>query len=306
MLPPPAGDNVDPFLILLWAKYKTEHDICPAALIPNSNKSHPTDNFPVLYCSLFLKFKLLKMKQVRFLATSFAASMLMLLSSCNSNEDKKTEETTETATTTTEKAPETTPPPKLSNVMLMQFKVADFAKWQSKYELKERDSIRRAVGLTNYLAGRGLDDPNKVIVFLKMEDANKAKELTASQGMKDRMKEAGVTGTPTFNYVEVVMDDNSPIEQTNRLMMTHKVKDWDAFKNEFDKHKQVRLDAGLIDRAIGHPIDDPHEAILVFAVTDMAKAKAFLQSKDLKDKMEKAGVEGKPTSFFYNIEKMYQ
>src|SRR6187549_3619349 len=280
------------------------------ALIPNSNKSHPTDTSPFSIDLLFLKFKLLKMKQVRFLATSFATSMLMLLSSCNSGDDKKTEETTtNTATETTtpaEKAPETTAPPKLSNVMVMQFKVTDFAKWQSKYELKERDSIRRAVGLTNYVVGRGLDDPKKVIVFLKMEDANKAKELTASQGMKDRMKEAGVTGTPGFNYVEVVMDDNSPIEQTNRLMMTHKVKDWDAFKNEFDKHKQVRLDAGLIDRAIGHPIDDPHEAILVFAITDIAKAKAFLQSADLKDKMEKAGVEGKPTSFFYNIVKMYQ
>ena len=249
------------------------------------------------------------MKQARFLATSFAASMLMLLSSCNSGDDKKTEETTtNTATETTtaaEKAPETTAPAKLSNVMIMQFKVADFAKWQSKYELKERDSIRRASGLTSYLVGRGLDDPNKVIVILKMEDANKAKALTASQGMKDRMKEAGVTGTPTFNYVEVVMDDNSPIEQTNRLMMTHKVKDWDAFKNEFDKHKQVRLDAGLIDRAIGHPIDDPHEAILVFAVTDMAKAKAFLSSPDLKAKMTEAGVEGAPTSVFYNIVQKY-
>ena len=246
------------------------------------------------------------MKQVRFLATSFAASMLMLLSSCNSNDDKKTEDTTATATTTTEKAPETTPPPKLSNVMLMQFKVTDFAKWQSKYELKERDSIRRAVGLTNYVVGRGLDDPKKVIVFLKMEDANKAKELTASQGMKDRMKEAGVTGTPSFNYMEVVMDDNSPIEQTNRLMMTHKVKDWDAWKKEFDDHKQVRMDAGLIDRALAHDINDNHQVEIVFAVTDMAKAKAFLQSKDLKDKMEKAGVEGKPVSFFYNIVKMYQ
>jgi len=246
------------------------------------------------------------MKQVRFLATSFAASMLMLLCSCNSNEDTKMEDTSATGTTTTEKAPETTPPPKLSNVMLMQFKVTDFAKWQSKYELKERDSIRRAVGLTNYVVGRGLDDPKKVIVFLKMEDANKAKELTASQGMKDRMKEAGVTGTPSFNYMEVVMDDNSPIEQTNRLMMTHKVKDWDAWKKEFDDHKQVRMDAGLIDRALAHDINDNHQVEIVFAVTDMAKAKAFLQSKDLKDKMEKAGVEGKPVSFFYNIVKMYQ
>jgi hypothetical protein len=105
------------------------------------------------------------MKQVRFLATSFAASMLMLLCSCNSNEDTKTEDTSCNCNHDNRKAPETTPPPKLSNVMLMQFKVTDFAKWQSKYELKERDSIRRTVGLTNYVVGRGLDDPKKVIVF---------------------------------------------------------------------------------------------------------------------------------------------
>ena len=222
------------------------------------------------------------MKQVRFLATSFAASMLILLSSCNSADDTKTEEsTTNTATETTtaaDKAPETTAPAKPANIMLMEFKVADYAKWQSKFE--SRDSIRRPYGLTNYVAGKGLDDPKKVIVFLKMEDANKAKELAASQGMKDRMKEAGVTGTPAFTYLETIMDDNSTIPQTNRLIMTHKVKDWDAWKKEFDNHKQARLDAGLIDRALGHAVDDKQQAVIVFAVTDMAKAKAFLQSAD--------------------------
>jgi hypothetical protein len=246
------------------------------------------------------------MKQVRFLATTFAASILIFLSSCGTADDKKTEETTTDTAKAVETVPEPTPVAKPSNVMLMQFKVADFAKWQAKFESNERDSIRRSYGLTNYVAGRGLDDPNRVIAILKMDDANKAKELSASQGMKDRMKEAGVTGTPTFHYLQVVMDDNSPIDQTNRLMMTSKVKDWDAWKKEFDNHKQARIDAGLIDRAVGHDVNDNHQIAIVFAVTDMAKAKAFLQSQDLKDKMEKAGVEGKPVSFFYNIVKMYQ
>lgn len=247
------------------------------------------------------------MKQIQLFATTFAASILMLLSSCNSADDKTEETTTNTATETTtaaDKAPETPSAAKPANIMLMEFKVADYAKWQSTFE--SRDSIRKPYGLTNYVAGKGLDDPKRVIVFLKMDNATKAKELTASQGMKDRMKEAGVTGTPTFTYLETIMDDNSTIPQTNRLIMTHKVKDWDTWKKEFDSHKQARLDAGLIDRALGHEIDDTHQAVIVFAVTDMAKAKAFLQSTDLKDKMEKAGVEGKPTSFFYNIEKMYQ
>ena len=246
------------------------------------------------------------MKQVRFLASTFATSMLVLLSSCSSGDDTKTEETTATAPTTAEKAPEPAAPAKPANVMIMQFKVADFAKWHSMFEAKNRDSIRRSYGLTNYVAGQGLDDPKKVIVLLKMEDATRAKELTASQGMKDRMKEAGVTVTPSFSYLQVIMDDNSSIPQTNRLIMMHKVKDWDAWKKEFDIHKQVRSDAGLLDRLIGHDVNDNHQASLIFAVTDMTKAKAFLQSQDLKDRMEKAGVEGKPTSFFYNIVKMYQ
>lgn len=50
---------------------------------------------------------------------------------------------------------------------------------------------------------------------------------------------------------------------------------------------------------------DNHLASIVFAVTDMKKAKEFLNSKDLKDKMAKAGVEGPPTFFFYNIVQKY-
>lgn len=246
------------------------------------------------------------MKQVRFLASTFATSMLIFLSSCSSGDDTKTEETSATATTTAEKVPEPTTAAKPANVMIMQFNVPDFAKWHSMFEAKDRDSMRRSYGLTNYVAGQGLDSPQRVIVLLKMEDANRAKELTASQGMKDRMKEAGVTVTPSFSYLHVTMDDNSTIPQTNRLLMTHKVKDWDAWKKEFDNHKQVRSDAGLIDRLLGYDVNDNHQASIIFAVTDMAKAKAFLQSQDLKDKMEKAGVEGKPTSIFYDIVKMYE
>jgi len=103
-----------------------------------------------------------------------------------------------------------------------------------------------------------------------------------------------------------VMDDNSTIPQTNRLLMLEKVKDWDAWKKVFDENRQARVEGGLIDRLIGHDIKDNHQVSIIFAVTDRTKTKAFLQSKDLKDKMEKAGVEGKPVAFYYNIVKMYQ
>src|SRR6266487_5590934 len=150
------------------------------------------------------------MNQFKFLAPiTVAASMTLFLFSCNSGEEKKADETT--SDTTAVKAPEPpptpTPAPKPGNVLVIQHKVANYAKWKPLYE--SHDSIRRSYGLTNYVLGRGLNDSNMVLVVLKMDDVNKAKELTASQGMKDRMKKAGIIGKSSIDYVDVVMDDNT-------------------------------------------------------------------------------------------------
>ena len=69
--------------------------------------------------------------------------------------------------------------------------------------------------------------------------------------------------------------------------------------------QQARVDAGLTDRVVSHTVGDNHNITLVFAVADMAKAKAFMNSKDLKDKMAEAGVDGPPSFFFYRIAAKY-
>ena len=143
------------------------------------------------------------------------------------------------------------------------------------------------------------------MVALKMDDVTKARELTASKGMKDKMQKAGVIGAPTFAFLETVMLDKGTDASTTRVWMMHKVKDWDTWKKEFDSHKQVRIDAGLTDRAVGYAVGDNHMVTVVCAVTDMEKAKAFMASKDLKDKMAAAGVEGAPTIYFYDVVKSY-
>lgn len=101
------------------------------------------------------------------------------------------------------------------------------------------------------------------------------------------------------------MNDTTALQQTVRVMIKHKVKDWDAWKKAFDDHKQSRINAGLTDRVVAYTVGDNHMVTLVFAVTDMAKAKTFMNSKDLADKMKAGGVEGPPSIFFYNIVKKY-
>jgi len=161
--------------------------------------------------------------------------------------------------------------------------------------------------LHNYVLARGLgNDSNTVMVALKMDDVSKAKAMAASPDLKEKMKQGGVTGVPTIYYEENVVTDTPALAAaTVRVMVTHKVKDWDAWKKEFDIHKQMRIDAGIIDRIVGHDVDNSHLVRIVFAITDMAKAKAFMDSKELKDKMAASGVEGPPTFFYYTIAKKY-
>ena len=242
------------------------------------------------------------MKQVKFLAAITVAAGMLFLSSCNSGEDKKTEAS---SADTTEVKAETPAPttPVTSTFMTIKHKVANYEKWKPVYD--SHDSIRQSNGLHNYVIARGTEDPNMILIALRMDDVDKAKAMVASQEMKDRMKKAGVVGPTTFDYLESVMNDTTAIQETARLMVKHKVKDWEAWKKAFDEHKQARVDAGLTDRVVGYTIGDNHNVTLVFSVADMAKAKAFINSKDLKDKMNEAGVEGPPSFFFYKIVEKY-
>jgi hypothetical protein len=248
------------------------------------------------------------MKQVKFLATMSVAAGLLFLYSCKSGEKKAEEPTSDTTTVdTTAKAEMPAPAAVTSSgptsLMTIKFKVANFAKWKPSYE--GNDSFRLASGLHKYLIARGIEDSNMVMVIMRMDDVDKAKQFAASPGLKARMKKGGVIGPPTINYETALMNDTTAAQQDVRLLVRHKVKDWDAWKKVFDSHKQARMDAGLTDRLLAHAAGDDHDVSIVFTVADVAKAKAFVNSKDLKDKMKEGGVEGAPTFWFYRLAEKY-
>ena len=241
------------------------------------------------------------MKHFKFLsAICFAVAMSFSISSCNSGEEKKVVDTP--ADTTTVTAPVTTPA-KPANLMLVMHKVANFAKWKANYEAT--DSLKNAYGLHNYVLARGVKDTNMIMVVVKMDDAAKAKEFAALPALKAAMQKGGVISAPTISYLDVQMQDNSENTTSTRLMVTHKVKDWDAWKKVYDEDKATRMNAGLTDRVLSYSIGDNHQVSIVFLVSDMKKAEDFSKSPELKAKMEAGGVEGPPTFFYYTIAKKY-
>ncbi len=241
------------------------------------------------------------MKHFKFLMPfAVGLSMTAVLFSCNSGEEKKAEEPAKD--TITAKAPEPVAPVKPDNIMIVIAKVANYAKWLPDYE--SHDSVRLASGLHNALVCRGTKDSNTVMVVLRMDDAAKAKEFANSPGLKERMKKGGIVGPPTISYVDMQMLD-STVTGTSRVLITHKVKDWDAWKKVFDADKPNRVAAGLTDRALGYSVGDNHMVTMALVISDMKKADDFSKSPELKKKMEEAGVVGAPTFFYYTVAKKY-
>ena len=239
------------------------------------------------------------MKQFKFFSAITLVAGSLFFSSCNGDEKKTDNVTVSTDSSAVNK---TEPPAKPGNLVIIKHKVANFAKWKTAYE--SHDSTRLAYGLHNYIVARGLKDSNMVMVVLKMDDTTKAKQFAALPDLKAAMQKGGVMGAPSFLYLDVQMLDTSSNAPT-RVIVTHKVKDWDAWKKSFDSHKQTRLDAGMTDRAISYSVGDTHTVTVAFVINDMKKAEAFMASKDLKDKMAESGVTGPPNIFFYNVVQKY-
>ena len=185
-------------------------------------------------------------------------------------------------------------------VFLIQHHVKNFDAWKVGY--LAHDSVRQAYGITKYGLGRGTADSNMVTVFDKMDDENKAKEFAKLPNLKEAMQKAGVNSTPTFSYATVIRNDDSPIDQKDRVMVSHKVKNFDAWLKVYDAEgKDTRAANGMIDRGMARDLDDSNMVYLVFAITDMAKAKARVASPELKKIMTDAGVIGQPKIYFYKL-----
>lgn len=80
----------------------------------------------------------------------------------------------------------------------------------------------------------------------------------------------------------------------SELLIQHKVSDYPTWRKAFDDHKTKQLEAGLTNPRVFFTDGDTKNVSILFDASDDAKAKAFTESKDLKDTMKAAGVLGKP------------
>ena len=84
------------------------------------------------------------------------------------------------------------------------------------------------------------------------------------------------------------------------LIIRHKVKDFAHWKKAYDAHAGARAKAGLTNGRVTRSADDPDEIVLIFDAVDLAQAKAFCASADLRSAMQGAGVSDMLNFYFLN------
>lgn len=88
------------------------------------------------------------------------------------------------------------------------------------------------------------------------------------------------------------------------LLVRHKVKDYLLWKLEFVEHAGTRKATGSLGGMLFQSLDDPNEIVVLMQWEDLASARAFMASAELREAMERAGVLGKPDVVF--LEKLEQ
>jgi len=230
--------------------------------------------------------------------TMIALLAMFSFTSCKKESDK--EVTTEATVTDTIAVADEAPVFEPFQVMAVSHTVKDFDTWKKGFDAHE--SARTASGLTKMAVSRDMENPNKVSIFLKIADLQKAKDFAASPNLKETMQKLGVTSKPEIIYVDIVRFEDTPAEYKDRIRVAHEVKDFDTWLKVYDTEgKETRLANGLIDRALSRSLDNPNMIFITFAISDMAKAKARLTDPALKKIMTDAGVISKPVVDFYTV-----
>ncbi|MBS1934731.1 MAG: hypothetical protein JST96_12090, partial [Bacteroidetes bacterium] len=175
--------------------------------------------------------------------------------------------------------------------------VKNYEKWKPGFD--NDSAARKEAGLELMVIGRSDANPNNLNIVLQASDIAKAKAFAGDPRLKEVMKKNGVTSKPEIHYYHVIRF-NADSKEKQWVLVTHKVKDFDAWVKVFDSEGTAkRASFGLIDVALARDVDDSNMVHIVFDIKDMAKAKARMNDPELKKLMTDAGVMGAPKIEFF-------
>lgn len=84
--------------------------------------------------------------------------------------------------------------------VLVRHKVADYGRWKQAFD--SHLTNRKRAGETGSHVFHSVEDPHDIVVLLDWQTIEEARKFMNSDDLRQRMKDAGVQGTPEVQYLE--------------------------------------------------------------------------------------------------------
>lgn len=183
----------------------------------------------------------------------------------------------------------------MANYLTVIHECQDFALWRKAYDADLPG--RAAAGLTELYLVREHANPNLIGLVFEASDVSRARAMMASPDLAATMQAAGVVGTPRVRIRHGELQHQSA---ANFATITLSVRDYATAQRAYTMDAADRQAASLIDLGVLQLNEDPNNLLLFWAVGDVARATAFLDSPQLTDHMvNNAGVVGFPERHFW-------
>jgi quinol monooxygenase YgiN len=183
--------------------------------------------------------------------------------------------------------------------LLISHRVADYDAWKQAFD--DHKSARVDASCLGHHINRDADDPNMVYVYCPAADVDKAKALVDSPEMAEAMKNAGVEGPPTITLMTPKHSDFIADQKLPGMIVIHAVEDYDAWRAAYDDFDDIRKQHGIAGHAVNQELGKPNQVLVYHQANDMASLRAFIDSTELKEGMERAGVAGPPDIRFVEV-----
>jgi hypothetical protein len=82
------------------------------------------------------------------------------------------------------------------------------------------------------------------------------------------------------------------------LLFVQQVEDYERWKKGFDEGEPVRDQAGVKGGHVFRDADNPETIVVMLHMSDDEKARQYMESPQLREKMKETGVIGIPKSYF--------
>jgi len=112
--------------------------------------------------------------------------------------------------------------------------------------------------------------------------------------MRDVMQKAGVEGAPTIRLMTPKFADFIPDQKLPGMIVSHAVEDYDRWRAAYDDFDDFRKQSGIVGHAVNQELGKPNQVIVYHQANDMGSLRKFIDSTELKDTMQRAGVAGSP------------